>query len=193
MFNDDVIMNIMNYLSDRDKIIFASINHNMRFFLDKSYYTELHNYEYVKKLDYVERFKRVSYKISNGSNILIPNIVTDLIIKCGYYNNLIIPTHIIHITVCDCMCSKMKYIIDQRIKITINNQLSKCNNFPRYDKRFDGALTLLAANSYQDPYITIDTDKPKILLKNKYNCSRNHNQYFKNTNKYNKRIQKYNY
>ncbi|AEX62162.1 putative F-box and FNIP repeat-containing protein [Megavirus vitis] len=193
MLNDDIIMNIMNYLSDRDKIIFASINHNMRFFLDKSYYTELYNYEHVKKLDYVERFKRVSYKLSNGSNKSIPKIVTDLIIKCGHYNNLVIPTHIKYLTVCDCMCSKIKSVINGKIKITIDNQLSKCNNFPRYNRKFGGALMQLANNSYQDPYIIIDTEKPKILLKNKYNCSRNRNQYFKNTNRYNKRIQKYNY
>ncbi|ANB51140.1 hypothetical protein [Powai lake megavirus] len=191
MLNDDVIMNIMNYLSDKDKIIFASINHDMRFFLDKLCYTELHNYEYVKKLYYVECFKRVLYKLSNESNILIPNLITDLIIKCGCYNNLSIPQHVKYLTVCDCVYNKMKYTIDQGIKININNQLSKCNNFPRYDKRFGGALTLLAVNSYQDPYIIIDTEKPKILFKNKYNNPRN--KYFQNNHRYSKRIKKYNY
>nr|URM61822.1 F-box and FNIP repeat domain containing protein [Mimivirus sp.] len=141
----------------------------------------------------MERFKRVSYKLSSASNILISKIVTDLIIKCGCYNNLSIPQYVKYLTLCDCIYNKMKYTIDHNIKININNQLSKCNNFPRYNKRFGGVLTQLAANSHQDPYIIIDTEKPKILLKNKYNCSRNRNQYFKNTNRYNKRIQKYNH
>lgn len=94
------------------------------------------------------------------------------------------------------MYSKIKSVIDNRIKITIDNQLSKCNNFPRYNRKFGGALTQLATNSYQDPYIIIDTEKPKILLKNKYNYSRNRNQYFRNINKHNKhnrRIKNYNF
>lgn len=48
MLNDDIILEIMSYLSDKDKIMFASVNRTMRFFLDKLYYTELHNYSTLR-------------------------------------------------------------------------------------------------------------------------------------------------
>ncbi|QGR54356.1 f-box repeat-containing protein [Moumouvirus maliensis] len=180
ILNDDIIMYIMNYLSDRDKIIFGSINRYMRFFLDKLYYTELRDYEVIKKLHYLERFKRIIYKFKNKP---IPNIVTDLIIKCSNVKNLIIPPHIIQIIVCECLYYKIDC---GEIKIIINNKICKCKCFPRNDKFYGGAFYRISNNSPRDKFISVDDkDKPKIK-----HYDKNHHRYYNNIPKNNKSIKR---
>ncbi|BCS83665.1 F-box and FNIP repeat-containing protein [Cotonvirus japonicus] len=174
----------MNFLSDRDKIIFASVNHTMRFFLNKLHYIELHNYEYVKKLYYFECFNRVSHKLSNEP---IPKIVTDLIIKCGYNKPLTPPQHIKHITVCGCVRGEIKVPFNNKIIIKTNNKLCKCNYFPRNDNKnhYFGALYELTNNSAQDPHINVDVSKSKNSRKIKYNSPKKYNK-IENVSKYTK-------
>nr|AEX62220.1 putative F-box and FNIP repeat-containing protein [Moumouvirus Monve] len=185
IINDDIIMYIMNYLSDRDKIIFSSVNRFMRFFLDKLYYTEPHHYDVIKKLHYLERFKRIIYRFDNKS---IPSIITDLIIKCSNIKNLVIPQHIIQITVCRCLYNKIDC---NQIKIILDNKICKCKCFPRNDnnKFYGGAFYRISNNSPGDKFISVD-DKDKSKIKYYDN---NHQKYLKNIPKNNKSIKKNNY
>ncbi|AQN68750.1 hypothetical protein [Saudi moumouvirus] len=175
--NDDIIMYIMNYLSDRDKIIFGSINRHMRFFLDKLYYTEPHHYEVIKNLNYLTRFKRIIYKFDNKP---IPVIITDLIIKCSVIKNIIIPSHIIQVIVCRCLYDKIRH---HKTNIVVNNKISKCNNFTRNNNKFHGGIFNLISNSSpQDKFITND-NKAKSKIKHH---DKNHHKYIKNIPKNNK-------
>ena len=94
--NYDTILYIIEFLNDRDKIIFTSIEKEMNLL---KYHIKFHNkYEYdkIKHLLFIKNFKEIHY-LSNDTNI--PNYITHLTFG-NYFNKEIkncIPDNITHL------------------------------------------------------------------------------------------------
>ncbi|AGD92011.1 putative F-box and FNIP repeat-containing protein [Megavirus lba] len=97
ILNDDVIMCILEYLNDFDKMNFLSINIKLYNFINNIWFYGVYDYKLIKELPYLERFKYVEYE-SNSK--IIPNYVTHL--TFGYYFNKnikdCIPNSVTHLT-----------------------------------------------------------------------------------------------
>uniref|UniRef100_A0A6G6ACM3 FNIp repeat-containing protein n=1 Tax=Borely moumouvirus TaxID=2712067 RepID=A0A6G6ACM3_9VIRU len=52
ILNPDVLLCIINYLPDRNKIIFCSVNKYFRGYLNHVKFNELHDYYQIKDLSY---------------------------------------------------------------------------------------------------------------------------------------------
>ncbi|AFX92266.1 putative F-box and FNIP repeat-containing protein [Megavirus courdo11] len=118
VLNDDVIMYILEYLNDMDKIRFLSVDLRLHNFINYIWFNEIYDYILIKGLPYLDRFKYIKYE-TNTINIpkrithltfgrefdqnikgCIPNSVTHLIFG-EYFNQDIkdcIPNSVTHLT-----------------------------------------------------------------------------------------------
>lgn len=72
---DDVIINIMEFLSDKDKINLLFLNKRILELMDKIHYNDFYQYDKIKHLSFYHRFKKISYIAINDN---IPDEVTHL-------------------------------------------------------------------------------------------------------------------
>ncbi|AZL89650.1 F-box and FNIP repeat-containing protein [Megavirus baoshan] len=74
-FDNFMICHIANFLDDKSKRLFLSVNRSLNDLQPDLYYYDLYDYKMIGHLSYRESFKKVKY-IAHDS--FIPNIVTDL-------------------------------------------------------------------------------------------------------------------
>ncbi|ANB51080.1 hypothetical protein [Powai lake megavirus] len=77
-FDDYMICYITDFLDDKSKRLFLSVNHSLNNLQSDIYYYELYDYQMIGHLSYYESFKRVKY-IAHDSHI--PKGVTHLIFQ----------------------------------------------------------------------------------------------------------------
>ena len=123
--NYDIILYIIEFLDDRDKIIFTSIEKEMNLL---KYHIKFHNkYEYdkIKHLSFIKNFKEIHYL---SDNINIPNYITHL--TFGYYFNQeikdSIPNSITHLIFGDYFNQEIKNCIPNSVRhLTFGDNFNK--------------------------------------------------------------------
>lgn len=98
--NNDIIIYICNYLNDKDKISFLSINRHMNLIKNKVFYHEMVCINKIQGLWYINQIKNVVIKENvNLSKYIIPNITN---LTFGYnFNQCVkgyIPSQVTHLT-----------------------------------------------------------------------------------------------
>ncbi|AEX61326.1 putative F-box and FNIP repeat-containing protein [Megavirus courdo7] len=85
ILNDDIIIYILEYLNDMDKIKFLSVNLRLHSFINNIWFNEIYDYKLIRRLPYLDRFKYIRYKTSS---IKIPNNITHLIFGRNFDQNI---------------------------------------------------------------------------------------------------------
>ncbi|AEX61325.1 putative F-box and FNIP repeat-containing protein [Megavirus courdo7] len=57
ILNDDVIMYILEYMDDMDKLNFLSVDLRLRGFINNIWFNDVYDYKLIKDLPYFNRFK----------------------------------------------------------------------------------------------------------------------------------------
>ncbi|AUV58181.1 F-box and FNIP repeat-containing protein, partial [Bandra megavirus] len=115
ILNDDVIMCILEYLNDVNKIRFLSVNTRLHGFINYIRFNGIYNYKLIKGLPYLDKFRHIKYETSS---INIPKCITHLTFKDNFNQNIkdCIPNSITHLTFGD--------EFDQDIKDCIPNSVT---------------------------------------------------------------------
>ncbi|AVG45964.1 F-box and FNIP repeat-containing [Acanthamoeba polyphaga mimivirus] len=97
ILNDDVIMCILEYLNDIDKMNFLSVDLRLHSFVNHIWFNGIYDYKLIRELPYLDRFKHIKYE----TNIInIPKCITHLIFGL-FFNQSIkgcIPNSVTHLT-----------------------------------------------------------------------------------------------
>ncbi|AEQ33042.1 FNIP repeat protein [Megavirus chiliensis] len=97
ILNDDVIMYILEYLNDMDKIRFLSVDSKLHGFINNTWFNEIYDYKLIIKLSYLDRFKYIKFE-TNSTNI--PKRITHLTFKDNFNQDIknCIPVSVTHLT-----------------------------------------------------------------------------------------------
>ncbi|AKI79899.1 hypothetical protein [Niemeyer virus] len=82
----ELLVIIINLLSDLDKIKFMTTCSRLYYFIDKIHYINIYDYNKICHLNFIDRFKRIRFHAVNSDSI--PSIVTDLILDNNFTGSL---------------------------------------------------------------------------------------------------------
>lgn len=82
---DDVILEIMNLLSDTDKINFMYSCSRFYYFIDLVYYNDIYDYYKIQNISFIDKFKKIRYLAVTDS---IPSVVTHLELDKSFMGSL---------------------------------------------------------------------------------------------------------
>ncbi|AUV58686.1 F-box and FNIP repeat-containing protein, partial [Bandra megavirus] len=118
ILNNDVIINIFEFLNDVDKINFSFCDIKLSNFRYCINFNDIYDYDTIKNVPYINRFKKIKY-LANSN--YIPNGITHLTFG-DYFNQNItgcIPDSVIHLTfgdyfdqdITDCIPDNVTHLI----------------------------------------------------------------------------------
>ncbi|QGR53579.1 fnip repeat-containing protein [Moumouvirus maliensis] len=81
ILNLDVVLYMVKFLSDKEKLIFCSTNKYFRELLDYIKFDDLYEYDQIKDLPFITKFKKISYK---SHDVYVPKYVTYLTFGDNY-------------------------------------------------------------------------------------------------------------
>ncbi|AHA45704.1 hypothetical protein HIRU_S798 [Hirudovirus strain Sangsue] len=85
LFNELLVI-IIDFLSDHDKIKFITTCSRLYWFIDKIHYNSVYDYNKISHLSFVDKFKRIRFHAVNAGSI--PSIVTDLVLDNNFTDSL---------------------------------------------------------------------------------------------------------
>ncbi|AZL89944.1 F-box and FNIP repeat-containing protein [Megavirus baoshan] len=135
ILNNDVIIYILEYLNDMDKISFLSVNSRLYSLINNVWFNGIYNYRLIKGLPYINRFKYIKYKTVS---INIPDSVTHLTFGNNFNQDVkdCIPVSVTHL--------KFGHNFDQNVKNCIPNSVIyltlKREFYERNKKKIDEIL-----------------------------------------------------
>ena len=145
-FNHDIILYIIEFLNDKDKIIFTSIEKEMNLLKYHVKFYNKYQYDKIKHLSFIKNFKEIQY-LSGDTNIpnnithltfgfhfdqvikdRIPNSVTHLTFGCCFNQeiNNCIPNSVTHLTFGNCFNQEIKNCIpNSTTHLTFGNHFNR--------------------------------------------------------------------
>ncbi|AAV50439.1 putative F-box protein [Acanthamoeba castellanii mimivirus] len=82
---DDVILEIMNLLSDTDKINFMFCCSRFYYFIDLVYYNDIYDYYKIQNVSFINKFKKIRYLAVTDT---IPSVITHLELDKSFVGSL---------------------------------------------------------------------------------------------------------